>query len=125
MLKKVLSGIFAAVLLLSIGTTSAFAVGPGQGPYFVDADGDGVCDYAGTACAYVDADGDGICDNCGRLAGAGCGGNFVDEDGDGICDYAGTACPYRNANADNTEMRPRGGAGWGNGCRRGHCGRSW
>ena len=42
----------------------------------MDADGDGVCDNAGTGCGmygagrgYVDADGDGVCDN----AGMGCG----------------------------------------------------
>ena len=46
MLKKVLPSVLAAALLLSIGTTSAFAAGLGQGPYFVDANGDGICDYA-------------------------------------------------------------------------------
>lgn len=40
----------------------------GYGPGFVDEDGDGVCDYAGT----------------------GRGPGFVDEDGDGVCDHAGT-----------------------------------
>ncbi|MCI9235274.1 MAG: hypothetical protein HFG24_04760, partial [Anaerotruncus sp.] len=79
MLKKVLPSVLAAALLLSIGTTSAFAAGLGQGPYFVDANGDGICDYAGTGCGghFVDADGDGVCD----YAGTGCGGHFVDADG--------------------------------------------
>ncbi len=54
--------------------------GPGNGPGFVDADGDGVCDN------FVDEDGDGVCDN----AGSGQGPGFVDEDGDGVCDHAGT-----------------------------------
>jgi hypothetical protein len=73
----------------------------GQGPHFVDENGDGVCDN------FVDEDGDGVCD----LAGSGPHGqgygrgqgpgfvdedgdgvcdNFVDEDGDGVCDHAGT-----------------------------------
>ena len=97
MLKKVLPSVLAAALLLSIGTTSAFAAGLGQGPYFVDANGDGICDYAGTGCSK----------------------NFVDADGDGVCDYAGTACPYRNADGNSNGVRPQGGAGWGNGCHRG------
>ena len=49
---------------------------------YVDANGDGICDY------FTDKDGDGICDNCnweGR-PGNGCGRYFVDKDGDGICD---------------------------------------
>ncbi len=52
------------------------AQGPGQGngPGFVDEDGDGVCDNAGT----------------GRGHGHGNGPGFVDEDGDGVCDHAGT-----------------------------------
>jgi hypothetical protein len=49
--------------------------GPGQGhgPGFVDEDGDGVCDHAGT----------------GPGLGQGHGPGFVDEDGDGVCDHAG------------------------------------
>ncbi len=43
---------------------------------------------------FVDADGDGICDNYGTgyCGGGGCGTGFVDEDGDGICDNAGQGC---------------------------------
>ena len=52
------------------------------GPGFVDEDGDGVSDLAGTGQGqgpgFVDEDGNGTCDN------------FVDEDGDGVSDYAGT-----------------------------------
>lgn len=85
--------ILATVITLSFGATSA---GPWSGWNYVDTDGDGVCDYAGSMCAYVDEDGDGLCDVCDtyrwcgahwRGAGRGCGGNYVDEDGDGICDY--------------------------------------
>ena len=41
----------------------------GRGNY-ADEDGDGVCDYCGTACGYrhyADEDGDGVCDNCGAV----------------------------------------------------------
>lgn len=44
-----------------------------RGPGFVDEDGDGVCDHAGS----------------GAGRGMGRGSGFVDEDGDGVCDYAG------------------------------------
>lgn len=86
-MKKVLAGILSTALALSLGATAAFAAGPGCGRYFADADGDGICDNAGSQCAYVDADGDGICDVCGaahtRPGGGRC---FVDADGDGVCD---------------------------------------
>lgn len=60
----------------------------GQGPGFVDEDGDGVCDHAtdGTRPGFVDEDGDGVCDH----ATDGTGPGFVDEDGDGVCDHAAT-----------------------------------
>ena len=72
--------------------------------YYVDANGDGVCDHcvageAGrNACAsYVDADGDGVCDHCvageaGRNACA----SYVDADGDGVCDHCVTGGSGRN-----------------------------
>ena len=77
-----------------------FAAGPmgqrgqGQGPGFVDADGDGTCDNAanggrgqGRGPGFVDGNGDGVCD----LAGTdGHGPGFVDEDDDGVCDHAST-----------------------------------
>ena len=40
----------------------------------------------GTERGFVDADGDGVCD----YHGAGCGTGFVDADGDGVCDHYGT-----------------------------------
>lgn len=43
-------------------------------PGFVDEDGDGICDHAGS----------------GQGPGQGDGSGFVDEDGDGVCDYAGS-----------------------------------
>lgn len=74
-MKKTLAGILVMAMVLSLGATTAFSAGPGNGRCFVDADGDGICDYAGSRCAYVDADGDGICDNCASCQGlgAGCG----------------------------------------------------
>ena len=47
--KKLIAGILTAGALLTLGTTSAFAAGHhggtcGSGCYYVDADGDGICD---------------------------------------------------------------------------------
>lgn len=135
-MKKVLTGIAATALTVSLCAATAFAAGPWCGHHaawggygscaYVDANWDGICDscgayrqyhhMAGTGCAYVDANGDSICDSCGayhqyHMAGAGCGGYyFVDADGDGICDNYGT------------------GLGLGRGCGHGHgsrCGRGW
>ncbi len=72
-IKMAAAGALAAVMLLSMGTTSVLAAGPGAGygRGFVDADSDGICDYAGSACRYIDLDGDGICDNYGARQGRG------------------------------------------------------
>lgn len=53
MVKKVLAGLLAAALILPVGTAGALAAtrGQGQGRYFVDEDGDGICDnYAEGNC---------------------------------------------------------------------------
>ena len=91
-MRRALTGILAAVLAVSLCAATAFAAGPRCGRYYVDADGDGICDNIGSRCVYVDADGNGICDNCGARHGhwAGCGGAFVDADGDGVCDNCGS-----------------------------------
>ena len=47
-MKKIIAGILALTLVLSLGIGSAFAAGTGAGNTFVDADGDGVCDNCGT-----------------------------------------------------------------------------
>lgn len=115
-MRKVFSGILSMVIVLSVCAATALAAGFGRGCYFVDTDGDGICDNCGTcayadvdgACyvcgvnhgdclagegtAFADADGDGICDNCGayhqcKMAETGLGRNFVDADGDGVCDH--------------------------------------
>lgn len=104
-MKKTFFGVFATVMVFLLGSTTVFAAGPGCGRYFADADGDGICDNAGSICVYEDADGDGFCDVCGTGHGncpAGNGGAFIDADGDGVCDnYAA-------------------GQGRGNGCGRGN-----
>lgn len=70
-MRKALLGVVTAAVILSLGSAGAFAAGPGGGRYFLDTNGDGICDNAGSRCAYVDADGDGVCDNYG--SGWGCG----------------------------------------------------
>jgi len=85
-MKKAFSGLLATVIVLSMCATTAFAAGPGGGRYFVDANGDAVCDNCG-ACVYADGDGAGV---CGHHAAGRCGGNgrnFVDANGDGFCDH--------------------------------------
>ena len=133
-MKRAFLGVLTSVILLSAGTATAFAADYRDGHYFIDADGDGICDNCGVyrQCAadedcwgryFVDGDGDGICDNCGSHHwcatdgtecgryfadgnGDGCGRYFVDANGDGICDNY----------ADN------GTCGHGQGYRRGHGG---
>lgn len=53
--------------------------------HFTDTDGNGVCDYYENGCQahYVDADGNGICD----YHEYGCQSHFVDANGNGVCDY--------------------------------------
>lgn len=63
--RKVFLGALTTILVFSMETASVFAAGPGIGRNYVDADNDGVCDYANSSCVYVDADGDGLCDGCG------------------------------------------------------------
>lgn len=91
-MRKAFLGVLATMITLSVGTTSAFAAIPGAGPNYVDANGDGICDYANSICAYIDIDRDGICDICGAKHGN-CltvdEKNFVDVNGDGICDNCG------------------------------------
>lgn len=83
-MKKIRIAALSAAIVLTLGVTTAFAAGgrfarlnggcrnAGQGIYYVDANGDGVCDYHGANCNYVDADGDGVCDNYGTGLGGGC-----------------------------------------------------
>jgi len=103
-MKKFLTAALALALLLSIGSTAAYAAGGVRGSRFVDEDNDGVCDWHDSSCQFVDADGDGVCDKPGSN-GCGRGAGYTDADGDGVCDNF-TACAPQN----------------GSGLRRGHCG---
>lgn len=52
-LKRIMIGICTAALLFSGGATSAFAHGHhggGHGYYYIDKDGDGICDHLGIGC---------------------------------------------------------------------------
>ena len=122
---KVALRVLAMMMVLSLGAATAFAASPGSGGNYVDADGDGICDYAGSVCSFADADGDGLCDSCGTahlrgMAGAGCGGNLVDADGDGICDnLTDTDGDGVCDNSARGHGRGRGnGNGFRGGCRR-------
>lgn len=100
-IKKAVIGVLAAVVIMSVGAISVFAVGPGRGQgsrqNYVDNDGDGVCDnYTGSVQVSKQEEAleteqvpeqEVIVENG---QGTGRGQNFVDNDGDGICDnYAG------------------------------------
>ena len=127
MMKQTLAGILTAVLAVSLCAATAFAAGPRCGRYYVDADGDGVCDNIGSRCAYVDADGDGVCDVCGAEHGscpAGRGMAFVDEDHDGVCDNCGVLhwCGMAGGSfvdADGDGICDNFQSGQGRGCGRG------
>ncbi len=78
-MKRIMTGVIAAIMVLTFGAAAAFAAGPGtgMGRYYIDADGDGICDNMGSWKSgygryYVDADGNGVCDNLGSEAYAGC-----------------------------------------------------
>ncbi len=117
-MRKVISGVLAALTVLSISTATVFAAGPGNGRYFTDADNDGVFDNA--VCIYEDTDGDGICDVCGTNHGnclGGQGAAFVDADGDGICDnYVSGQCQDSGCGHGQGSR-----GGHGHGFRGGHC----
>ena len=111
-MKRILLGVLAAGIVLSIGATTVFASGMhnGQGNAFCLS---GVCQTS--SCSnYVDADGDGLCDNCDGSHGAcqtGSCTNYVDADGYGLCDN-------HSANHDGCGNRAAwSGAGHHNGCR--------
>lgn len=98
-MRRILMGAIAGLAVLAIGVSGVSAAGHGwrsqaagagdgairtaHHRLWVDADGDGLCDHAGTADHryWTDADGDGFCDYCGA------------EPGSGSCRYAdgGTA----------------------------------
>lgn len=87
-MKKLTAGIAAAAIILTLGTTSAFAAGRCFRQNFYDGNGDGICDNRGSSlcgrqngCSFMDENGDGICDNygtgtCRHGSGAGCRGGY-------------------------------------------------
>ena len=98
-MKKAVIGVLIVIMVLSVGAISAFATESEYGRNFVDADKNGICDFAGDFCRYVDADHDGICDNRGTGQN-GCANNFADADGDSIYDNypgqgMGQKCGFR------------------------------
>ncbi|MEA4822805.1 MAG: hypothetical protein VB111_01660 [Clostridiaceae bacterium] len=111
-MKKILTGILLAALIVSLGTTTAFAVSQPGGQNFVDANNDGICDNCDSTRHFIDANGDGICDNCeggirpmdgtGKRAGNGGkevrGYGYTDADNNGICDNTakGTGAHLQN-----------------------------
>lgn len=62
-MKKLLTGIVAVTLIISLSGAMVFAAGGRRGRNYVDNNNDGVCDYYNTSCQFVDNDEDGICDN--------------------------------------------------------------
>lgn len=74
-MRKLLSAVLFAAIILSICAVTAFAAEPVR-HRFADTDGDGICDNV-SSCAY--ADGDGVCNAAGNCA-------YIDADGDGVCD---------------------------------------
>lgn len=104
-MKKIVTGVLAAAVILAAGSFSAFAAGPGGG---CACDG-GICDYAGEVCH--DSDGDG----CRYSDEDGC--RYFDEDGDGICDYAGDGYHHRTSG----HHAPAGRGSLRHGHHGGHC----
>lgn len=112
MARKLTTTALVALLLTLALTTGAFAqdaapaagqYGPGACVNFVDADGDGVCDNAGTGAQPQDGTGSQYGAGAQRGAAAGNGQGtgtpgsaFVDADGDGTCDNVGQNVPARD-----------------------------
>ena len=78
----------------------------GNGAGYVDADGDGACDNAGS----------GVCQGNGNANGNGAG--YVDADGDGACDNAGSGVCQGNGNGSGVGNGAGKGACQGRGCQR-------
>lgn len=138
-MKKLVSVVIVAAIVLSVGTMSVFAAPVTEsrnnilqkrsetcrGASFVDEDNDGVCDNYQSGQCQGKGQGKGQY-NCQRLkngSGEGlkngqkqgngqgtCGVNFVDEDGDGVCDnYQSGQC----GNCQNSGNVNRCGKGCG------------
>ncbi len=113
--KLIVGILIAALVATSIGVAAA-RYGPENGPRYMDADNDGVCDNIGERPGFVDEDGDDVCDNRGIRGFGGYARNFVDVDDDGICDNFGIN--GRDTNGDGIQngqdgdyVPPRDGSG--------------
>lgn len=122
-MKQLTAALLTAALALTMTACRTQAAGArrGMGPYCVDNNHDGICDYIGSSC-HTDRNADGVCDYCGAACETGCvydhqcGQYYLDLDGDGTCDH------YQDGHGC--------GAGHGSGChsgghgghhRGGHC----
>lgn len=54
-MKKALTGVFTAIMVVSIGTITALAAGPGAGHcrYHGDGAASGICSFHGEYCRFV------------------------------------------------------------------------
>ena len=70
-MKKFMTAVMAATMIGTIGVVTSLAATPADRPYFIDANGDGICDNRGSrqcGAFFTDANGDGICDNRGSMS---------------------------------------------------------
>ncbi|MBK8047523.1 MAG: hypothetical protein IPK16_10600 [Anaerolineales bacterium] len=112
MIRKLMVPVFAALAMVMVMGTAAFAAdapvtqpAPGQCVNFVDADGDGVCDNAGQQLGQSG----GLQTASGTGLGLNASEEFVDADGDGVCDNLGTQVPPRDGTGSQNSQR--GGLG--------------
>ena len=72
-MKQLTAALLTAALALTMTACRAQAAGArqGMGPYCVDNDHDGICDYIGSSC-HTDRNADGVCDYCGAACETGC-----------------------------------------------------
>ena len=124
MIRKLMVPVFAALALVMVMGTVAFAAdapvtqpaAAGQCVNFVDANGDGVCDNAGQQLGQRNGTGTRMGAG-GQQAARGIGlgqnanGAFVDADGNGVCDNLGQNVPARDGtgNQNGAASGQRGG----------------
>lgn len=90
---KKFTAFLTMALILSMCSTTIFAARHTNGKYYVDADGNGICDnYASN------------CNGYGKHSG--CGKEYVDADGDGICDNMKYAVTYNLNGGKNNKKNP-------------------
>jgi hypothetical protein len=111
-MKKWIVLTMAVLVIVAVLVPAAFAQGPvngdqnngtGYGPGRMNGNGAGQCDE------FVDEDGDGICDLAGTGQGQGTGPGYEDADGDGVCDHAGTG--QQGQQGQRGQRGQRGGQG--------------